>query len=665
MCYRSSITTMSMLNFGDRRGGYDSRTVAKTLAVVLPFVTGFAVIGSYLLGLRSFAILGLYVAVPSILAPVLYRYGSDVETTATGARTRHVRKLLLSGYLALTAVSVVLLATSPVRPYSYYVVVAALAVVVLAQIALYSPVTSRWSILAQIVLLHLNLVWGVTLKYNYFLGRTDIFGHVYGVQRILESGAVPSELGFYQSFPLWHVLGATEALLAGGQLAPRTTLFVLSGLLYALVPVGVYVLAKRLFGSVRVALAAGLFTCLDATVMHNGMYSLPRGTAAVLFVFMLLTLVQGDKRSIALFGLFALAVAAYHPVSLPFMFVVLLFFYLFRQYGVPSLNGQIVPRGLGATYSLLTLIVLVQAAYWLFFAEPLLEHLLRVLFLEGTPSQVNPGVVDEPVRELANYIHYSAFLVFVFTGVLVGLFSDRASGRTHATLLTALVLVGFSFPGPHLLLEQVAGSFNIHRFSQYAFPFINMAAGYGLVTVIRGVDTPRPTGETVKVIAFVVFLVFSLATVSNDFVASDNPAVERQFYTNYLSEAEEHSMQTVAGVATGNVSSDYAALRYYDASPRANQSRILGVSPEGDRLFFGSQNDLVLIREGELRQRPLQVWRTDNYRAGGYFGELGYVERDAAVWSDLQVANKVYSSGTVGAYQQSAVLSGNRTGTPG
>lgn len=656
---------MSMLNFGDRRGGYDSRTVAKTLAVVLPFVTGFAVIGSYLLGLRSFAILGLYVAVPSILAPVLYRYGSDVETTATGARTRHVRKLLLSGYLALTAVSVVLLATSPVRPYSYYVVVAALAVVVLAQIALYSPVTSRWSILAQIVLLHLNLVWGVTLKYNYFLGRTDIFGHVYGVQRILESGAVPSELGFYQSFPLWHVLGATEALLAGGQLAPRTTLFVLSGLLYALVPVGVYVLAKRLFGSVRVALAAGLFTCLDATVMHNGMYSLPRGTAAVLFVFMLLTLVQGDKRSIALFGLFALAVAAYHPVSLPFMFVVLLFFYLFRQYGVPSLNGQIVPRGLGATYSLLTLIVLVQAAYWLFFAEPLLEHLLRVLFLEGTPSQVNPGVVDEPVRELANYIHYSAFLVFVFTGVLVGLFSDRASGRTHATLLTALVLVGFSFPGPHLLLEQVAGSFNIHRFSQYAFPFINMAAGYGLVTVIRGVDTPRPTGETVKVIAFVVFLVFSLATVSNDFVASDNPAVERQFYTNYLSEAEEHSMQTVAGVATGNVSSDYAALRYYDASPRANQSRILGVSPEGDRLFFGSQNDLVLIREGELRQRPLQVWRTDNYRAGGYFGELGYVERDAAVWSDLQVANKVYSSGTVGAYQQSAVLSGNRTGTPG
>lgn len=655
---------MSTLNFGDRRGRYDSRTVAKTLAVVLPLVSSLAVISSYLLGLRSFAILGLYVAVPSILAPVLYRYGSDIETTAAGTRNRHIHKLLLSGYLALTAVSIVLLATSPVRPYSYYLVVAALAVVVLAQIVQYSAETSRWPILAQIVLLYLNLVWGVTLKYNYFLGRTDIFGHVYSVQRILETGAIPSQLGFYQSFPLWHVLGATEALLAGGQLAPRTTLFVLSGLLYALVPVGVYVVAKRLFDSVRIALAAGLFTCLDATVMHNGMYSLPRGTAAVLFVFMLLTLVQGDKRSIALFGLFALAVAAYHPVSLPFMFVVLLFFYLFRQHGVPSLNGEIVSRGLGATYSLLALIVLVQAAYWLFFAESLVEHLLRVLFLEGTPSQVNPGVVDEPLRELANYIHYSALLVFVFTGVLVGLFSHRASGKTHATLLTALVLVGFSFPGPHLLLEQLAGSFNIHRFSQYAFPFINMAAGYGLITVIRGVGAPRITGETVTVIALVVFVVFSMATVSNDFVASDNPAVERQFYTNYLSEAEERSMQTVAGVATGNVSSDYAASRYYDASPHANQSRILGVSLEGDQLFFGSQNDLVLIREGELRQRPLQVWMTDNYRAGGYFGELGYIDRDAAVWSDLQVANKVYGSGSVGVYQQSAVLSEDRTGTP-
>lgn len=655
---------MSTLDFGDRGGGYDSRTVAKTLAVVLPLVTSLAVIGSYLLGLRSYAILGLYVAVPSILAPVLYRYGTDIETTAAGTRNRHIHKLLLSSYLALTAVSIVLLATSPVRPYSYYLVVAALAVVVLAQIVQYSAETSRWPILAQIVLLQLNLVWGVTLKYNYFLGRTDIFGHVYSVQRILESGAIPSQLGFYQSFPLWHILGATEALLAGGQLTPRTTLFVLSGLLYALVPVGVYVVAKRLFDSIRVALAAGLFTCLDATVMHNGMYSLPRGTAAVLFVFMLLTLVQGDKRSIALFGLFALAVAAYHPVSLPFMFVILLFFYFFRQHGVPSLNGEIVPRGLGATYSLLALIILVQAAYWLFFAEPLVEHLLRVLFMEGTPSQVNPGVVDEPLRELANYIHYSALLVFVFTGVLVGLFSDRAPGKTHATLFTALVLVGFSFPGPHLLLEQFAGSFNIHRFSQYAFPFINMAAGYGLIKVIRGVDTPKITGETVKVIVLVVFVVFSMATISNDFVASDNPAVERQFYTNYLSEAEEHSMQTVAGVATGNVSSDYAASRYYDASPYANQSRILGVSTEGDQLFFGDQNDLLLIREGELQQRPLQVWRTDNYRAGGYFDELRYVDRDAAVWSDLQGANKVYSSGAVGAYQQSAVLSENRTGSP-
>lgn len=652
---------MSVPNFADRPSKYDSRAVAKALAVVLPLVSSLAVLGLYLLGLRSFAILGMYVAIPSILAPILYRYGSDVETTADGTRIHQIHKLLITCYLALTAVSIVLLATYSIRPYSYYVVVAGLALVVLAQIQQYSAETSQGPILAQIVLLHLNLVWGVTLKYNYFLGRTDIFGHVYSVQRILESGAIPSQLGFYQSFPLWHVLGATEVLLAGGQLQPRTALFVLSGLLYALVPVGVYLLAKHLFDSVRVALAAGLFTCLDATVMHNGMYSIPRGTAAVLFVFMLLALVQADKRSIALFGLFAFAVAAYHPVSLPFMFVVVLLFYLFRQHGVPTLNGEIVPRGLGSTYSLLALIILVQTAYWLFFAEPLVEHLLNVLSFEGTPSQVNAGVVDEPLRELANYIHYSTVLMFVFIGILIGLFSDRASGKTHATLLTALVLVGLSFPGPHLLFEQLAGSFNIHRFSQYAFPFINMAAGYGLIKVIRGIDAPRITGDTAKVIVLIIFIVFSMATVSNDFVASDNPAVERQFYTNYLSESEERSMQTVAGIAPENVSSDYVASRYYDASNHANQSRILGVGLAGNQLYFGSQNSLVLIRDGELRKRPLQVWRTDDYRTGGYFGELGYINRNATAWADLQAANKMYSSGSVEAYQRSTVRSENRT----
>lgn len=647
---------MKTIDIGGRRVSIpDLRTIAKGLAVVMPLAGIVGVVGPYVLGLRSIAILATYVAVPCLLAPVLYRYTSGVETESL-VGSRSLGKLLLSAFFVLQAVSVVVLATYDVRPHGYYALVAAMAVVVLAQILWFSPARDRaWPILAQLVVLHLNLVWGMTLKYHYFIGRTDVFGHVYYLESVLATNGLPnSGGGFYEAFPLWHVLGGMEHLLFGGQVAPRTTFFLVSGLLYAILPVVVYLVADRLFDSTRVALTAGLLTALSSTAMHNGMYAIPRSAAAFLSVFLLLTWVRGDERSVYMFALFAVAIAAYHTVSLPFAFVILAIDYVFRRHLVPALSRGVVPQPSGASFVLLGVVGLVQAGYWLFFADYLLEHIVSLPFQQSPPGQVNTGVVEAPLRELANYLHDSALLVFIFVGSLVGLSTDRASGEAKATLLTALATVGLAFPGPHLLVERLAESFNVLRFSQYAFPFVAMGAAYGVVALFRGVTAPRPTAETIKVVALVVFVVFSFGTVSNDFVASDNPAVERQFYTNYISESEERSLQSVAGLAAGNVSSDYVGTRYYEASEHANDTRILGVSEDADELYLGNDDDLVLIREGELQRRPLQVWATDDYPgAGSYLGGLRYVDRSAGVWADLAAENRVYDSGSTAAYQRS------------
>lgn len=650
-----------------RERNVDLQTVAKALAVLLPVIGLVGVAGPYVLGFTSLAVLASYVAFPSVLAPLLYLYTSDDEMNISSGN-QYTKRLLLSGYFLLQTVSLVLLVSTEVRPYSYYAVVAGIAFLLLVQILRFSPKRDRsWPFLAQIAFLHLNLIWGVTLKYNYFIGRTDIFGHVRYVRLILEQGTFTSSFsGFYQAFPLWHVLGAMEYLLFGGQLAPRTTLFVISGVLYVFVPIGVFLVATRLFESHRVALLAGLLTCLDATVVHNGMYAIPRSAAAFLFVLMLLMWVRDDGRSVALFALFSLAIAAYHTVSLPFVFFILAVEYFFRRVVAPFTGDGIATRTIGTSYLLLALIVLVQAAYWLFFADYLLEHVVSIAFQESSPGQINSGVVENPFRELANYLHYSMLLVFVFVGTLTGLSSDRVSGLTKATLCSTLVLVGVSFPGPHLLVGKLAESFNVLRFAQYSFPFIAMTAAYGIVSLFRRANSSRVTGETAKVVVLAVFILFSFTTVSNDFVASDNPAVERQFYTNYVSEAEEQSMQTVANISAGNVSSDYVGTRYYNASRHADKAQILGVNEDRDRLYFGSDRDLVFVRDAELERRPLQVWITDSYRYdAGYLAELGYVESSAPVWSDLTLMNRVYDSGAASAYQGSNVRSANWTAENG
>lgn len=668
---------MSIFDRRDGRGSHiDFHRIATVLAVLFPLVGIAGVVGPYLLGLTNLALLATYIAVPSLLAPLLYLYISNADTVqatvnATAeadvtARGRNVNKLLMAGYFVLLAASVVLLVSSEVRPYSYYVVIAGLAVVVLAQVLRFSPDTRRaWPLLAQIVLLQLNLVWGVTLKYNYFIGRTDILGHVQLVHLLLENDAILARSsGFYQSFPLWHVLGAMEHVLFGGQVAPRTTLFVLSGLLYALVPIGVYLVATRLFDSPRVALTAGLLTCLDSTVIHNGMYAIPRSVAAFLFVFALFTWVWDDERSVVLFAVFALAIAAYHTVSLPFVFVILSVLYFFQRIAVPWISDGVEARTVGTSYMVLALVVVIQAAYWLFFAEFLLEHIISVAFQKSPQGQINSSVVEQPLRELANYLHHATLLVFVFAGTLLGLASDRISGAAKATLFTTLIVAGISLPGPHLLIDKLAESFNILRFAQYTFPFVSMTAAYGIVMVLRRADTPRSriSADTIKVVALAVFVLFSVTTVSNDFIASDNPLVERQFYTNYISEAEEESLRTAAAISAGAVASDYVGTRYYDASRYAAKARILGVDRDAEQLYLGSRDDLVVVREKELQRRPLQVWATDDYQSGGgYLAELRYVDGDASVWSDLTTANRMYDSGVLSAYQRSAVMSSNRT----
>lgn len=654
---------MGTIDFRSGRVSIPSfQTIATVLAVLIPLVGLAGAGGAFLLGFGSMALLAIYVAVPSILAPVLYLYATGTEVEFV-ERNRHVDGLLLAGYFALQGVAVLLLATNEVRPHSYYATIAALAVVVLLQILRFSPERRRvWPILGQIVLLHLNLVWGVTLKYHYFIGRTDVFGHVRLVRVLLEKGFLTPAFGQpYEAFPLWHVLGAMEHLMFGGQVAPRVTLFVLSGVVYAFVPVGVYLVARRLFDSPRIALAAGLLTALNATVTFYGMYAISRSIASFLFVVLVLTWVRGDGRSVLLFGAFTVAIAAYHTVSLPFVFVILAVYYGF---GTVSewIGDGLGSRGIRPTYLLLGLIVVVQAVYWLNFAEYLLEHLVSVVFRQSPPGQINSGILAQPLRELANYVHHSALLVFVFVGTLAGLASDRVGGPAKAAVLSALVLTAVSFPGPHLLVGTIAESFNVLRFYQYAFPFITITAAYGIVALMRRGDRSKATRRTITVVVLVLFLIFSLATVSNDFVASDNPAVERQFYTTYLSEAEERSMRTVAAIGAGNVSSDYVGTRYYEASPYADKARILGVSEDRGRLYFGPEPDLVFVRERELQRRPLQLWVTDEYRGdAGYLAALGYVERDAGAWSGLDVSNRVYDSEAASAYQRPAVTAGNRT----
>lgn len=632
--------------------------VGAVLAYLIPTVGAAGVVIPYLLGFTTIAILATYIAVPCLVAPVLYWYSAEGYEIRNYSSIE-VEKLLISIYLILQALSIYLLVTRLVRPYSYYATVAAMAAVVLLNILYFAPTRGRsLRILLQIVLLQLNVIWGVTFKYNLYIGRTDFLSHAWLVRQILTSHTTVGQFqGFYQSFPLWHVLGAIQHLVLGSPGEPRTTLFAISGLMFCVASIVVYLTAFRLFNSYKVALTAALLTSIYPTVIENGMYAIPRSAAGFFFALLLLTWIKSDDRSIVLFALCTVTVAAYHTISLPFIFLILSVEYFFRKRLLPGTVDT------GMSYRLLLFVGIVQSFYWIFFADYLVRHVLRVAVQPSAPGKVNSGIIASPVAELANYLHQSAILLLLVVGILVGLRSERLQKATKATILSTLVLAAVSFPGPQLLIGKLAETFNVLRFAQYTFPFIAMTSAYGLVSLYRRTETTGLTRSQIRAIALVVFVLLSFLTVSNDFTASDNPLVERQFYTFYISESEEESMRTMAELGSENVLSDYVTARYLEASKYRAKSGVVGVNAARDEMYL-RDGDLLLVRTEELERRSLQLWETDDPEQRGYdLGSLEYVSSEAPLWEERETMNRVFDSGSVVGYEPSRTASANRTVT--
>ena len=128
---------------------------------------------------------------------------------------RSVFLALMACFAIDFAISILILYTYQVRPLSYYILMTVLAAVLLLEI-LYAGGMGRRSlaILAQIIVYTLNLIWGVTLNYYLFIGRTDTLAHLWWAENLLSQGYVTSVFGLYQAFPLWHILSVSVYVLA-------------------------------------------------------------------------------------------------------------------------------------------------------------------------------------------------------------------------------------------------------------------------------------------------------------------------------------------------------------------------------------------------------------------------------------------------------------------
>ncbi|SIS03115.1 hypothetical protein [Natronorubrum thiooxidans] len=589
--------------------------------VALPIAAIIGIAAPLWLGLTNLAILGLYFAIPMLVSPVIVRRVWTDRTRSHSFITFVDWRALSILFHVVLSVLVLVVAVSDVRPTTFFLGIGVLYTLCFLLAVSVDGNASQSVVLYHIVIALLLVIFSVTLKYGFFVGRTDLSTHIALTNEVIKTGSSPTQVPEYEPFTLWHTLTAATYQVFGGWLTPHATMYLVSGLVFGAGVPTMYSFSRRVYPNKRVGLLSCLLLISFPLYIFYGMYSIPRSITSVLFLGLLLAIVTPPSpRTKALSLLFLIGITVYHTVSIPFVLVILLLLFVTER-----LLGR---RARIVDSFVLTSAVLITSIYWLYRAEFIITRIAGAIVTSffGTAEETAPSsVLTEPWVELANYAQYALLLGFVLLGVLFWLRSTRTHDSTFVAVgLLTVLMVPLIFPGPTLLLDSLVGV-NVGRFGHYSFMLVSITGAVGLHYLLK------LGGFRTFVVLLVVISCLSVTAVSNDFVATDNPMVERPFYTYYLTDQERQSFETIDDHQTGEIGADRVTCRYLREMHSSECARI---DVADDNLFDGY--DGVIIREGELTRRPLQ------------FTE--YVYADELPWEELDDRNRVYDSGSVSFY---------------
>jgi MFS family permease len=411
----------------------------------------------------------------------------------------------------------------------------------------------------------------------------------------------------------------------------------------------------KLCRSQKIALLSALIISLNSDILIIGMYSIARSVASFFLVVLLLIFLSDrttnkkeTTKMLALALCLTLAIIVFHTVSILFILSMLLVVYVLQKFlvrggGSPIVSGKYLLASIAIT-----------AAYWLIFARNLVDLVVSDLTASETMTMALPTAASgASTSELFNYLQYMPLLLFVIVGILIVLRSQRFGKEMKLFGIATLLFIPLAFPGPLLLIGKLNENFDLSRFNEYTFLFMGILAAVGLAVLYQR------NSRLLKALCIVVFAAWILFSVSNDFVASDNPLVKRTFYTSYMTESEITGMDSILGItqaSAGYMLSDYVSGRYVQFSSLGPdypfQPTVAEAYAPDNLLLKSNSSDVILIRENELAKRPMKLVNltTPQYNYAPHESQIVYFDMDDGVFDNLGEMNQIYNSSAVVGY---------------
>ncbi|MGB9941441.1 hypothetical protein [Methanosarcina sp.] len=542
---------------------------------------------------------------------------------------------------------IVLLLSEGSRPPYYFVFILGLYLAVFLQI--FSKNVNPPLILAESFLIAINLIYSVTLNYDFYFGTTDILPHIFLSEVTAISGqTIPTSLSDYAYFPLYHVLIAEASQLLN--ISTKTSLFLVTAPIYVMTIIFLYYLFNYITNNRQISLLSCILFSASSVVLYYGTNVITRTMAFIMFVILLYLIYsvnfKKDKFSLkALAVIVAVFLTLVHNVSLP-QLVLLLIILLASEYMIG--NGSYISK------PFFILLNVIFTAYWFFvayvFVQRSLAPRLQSQFLDSIVLTAGGAeVLQESFINLIGLLDKSIFLFFALIGIGF-LLKNYKNNYASVLGLFALFTLIFYVPNPLNTIWQFKVLFRVDRFMLFVSPFMAFVMGYGLYIFWNYMAKYSPKKLNS---AFLVVLLFStFVLVSSVFSIGDSNFLGHEAKHEYFTSEELSGFEHVFNHVPTNSSiyTDYYSSRFFYLPLIPATSAEMNISSY-DNYRIGDVNKLPQY-EGYV------VLRTKEFlRSGLYFGSeestlrdtsnyfyQGLPENQLELKSNLEVLDKIYSN---------------------
>jgi uncharacterized membrane protein len=633
-------------------GKLEKRT-ARLFPYFLILIAGLGISLTIILKRSDLTVFSLIFVVPLLFAAVILLINKNISIGELIPYTARIQfsHLFLIGMLVFI-ISLIMLVSYSDRQVTYFIFIALYSGIVLLQILCRRPNWTDNLIVLEIVLLSLNLIWGVSLKYPLYFADTDSLIHMHFIDTILKTSHVQTYDISYQYYPVYHILNAIGSEISG--LSIRTALFILMGIAWQTTILFSYLIFKKLSHSSRFAAIACLLFASSSQFIFYGSYAIARSLAFVFLIAWLYLITSRGQQKVAYLLLSLVVMVAMimtHHINVLLVIPMLLLAYFcqilanrFRQ-----------DRPFEPLFIFLFSICCIGYLIW--FAPNLSSSTLLGTIkaaLETDTSIKGDVTSGYGLGVIIGAIYYSWVLILCLLGMRIvfhHLKTSLARSAAGAFATAGFFLLIIYIPGP-LDLLPISDILMATRLNLMVSPFIAFLMAYGITYLLSNIRNIQSNFIRVfswpALSAGLVILTTFFSSISTG-NAQDNDnflhtaTIDTPYFDN--SELASFSFLNYQTDTEQPLYSDYQVCRNdYLLDNFAARFIITG----GDLSYI--QDGYLALRTGELYRKTALTFSPDGYAVNSFRYSLASFKSEMDTPTNLGSKDRVYTNGSVQVY---------------